>query len=558
MLGLMQNRPLLISGLIDYAERFHGQVEIVSRSIEGPLHRTTWAGVARRSRRLAGALRRLGVGPGDRVATLAWNTWRHLELYYAATGMGAVLHTVNPRLFADQIQYILGHAEDKLVFFDTGFAPLLAQLLPRLPQVRGTVALCARDAMPAADLPGLFCPGPLCPGPLCYEDLLDAEGDEFAWPSFDENTASSLCYTSGTTGNPKGVLYSHRSQVLHSFCAQAADTVAASARDSILLIVPMFHANAWGLPFAAAGVGAKLVLPGMNMDGENLLSLMLDEGATLAAGIPTIWLNLVAWLEQNPGRLDRAKLRLNRIISGGSAPPPALIESLHRLLGATMVQAWGMTETSPIATAGTLLPQHEGLDLAGRIDIQRRQGRAIFGCELRIVDDAGNELPRDGESVGEIQVRGPWVIAGYFKGAGGRVLDDDGWFRTGDVASMDAEGWVRISDRAKDIIKSGGEWISSIAIENLTVSHPCVYEAAVIAAAHPIWQERPLLLVRLKDDAEATKQDILDFLAPRIAKWWLPDDVVFVDALPHTATGKLLKTKLRQEYGDWLIRPGKA
>ncbi len=544
MLGLMQNRPLLISGLIDYAERFHSQVEIVSRSIEGPLHRTTWGNVALRSRQLANALHRLGVGPGDRVATLAWNTWRHLELYYGISGMGAVLHTVNPRLFSDQIQYILDDAEDKLVFFDTGFAPLLARLAPLLPRVRAYVALCARNALPASDIPNL----------LSYEELLAGERDDFAWPGFDENTASSLCYTSGTTGHPKGVLYSHRSQVLHSFCAQAADAVGASVRDSILLVVPMFHANAWGLPFAAAGVGAKLVLPGMKMDGENLLALMLDEGATFAAGIPTVWLNFVAWLEQNPGRLDRAKLRLTRIMSGGSAPPPALIENLHRLLGATMVQAWGMTETSPIATAGTLLAEHEGLDLAGRTDIQRRQGRAIFGCELRIVDDAGTELPRDGTSVGEIQVRGPWVIAGYFKGAGGRVLDDDGWFRTGDVASLDARGWVQITDRAKDIIKSGGEWISSIAIENLAVGHPCVHEAAVIAAAHPTWQERPLLLVQLKEDAEATKQEILDFLAPRMAKWWLPDDVVFVASLPHTATGKLLKTKLRQEYGDWLVR----
>ena len=548
MLGLMQQRPLLISGLIDYAERFHGNVEIVSRSVEGPIHRTSWGELAARSRRLANALTRLGVKQGDRIATLAWNTWRHLELYYGTTGMGAVLHTVNPRLFPDQIQYILDHAEDGLVLFDVTFTPLLVQLAPRLPHVRAYVALCARADMPPGDLPNL----------LCYEDLLATESDDFTWPALDENTASSLCYTSGTTGHPKGVLYSHRSQALHSFCAQAADTAAVSARDTILLIVPMFHANAWGLPFAAAAVGAKIVMPGMRMDGESLVALMQDEGPTLAAGIPTIWLNLVAWLQQNPGRLDAASLRLNRVLSGGSAPPRALIENLQRLLGATMVQAWGMTETSPIATCGSMLPQQADLDAARRIDFQVRQGRAIFGCELRIVDDAGNELPRDGKAVGEIQVRGPWVISGYFKGAGGKVLDEDGWFRTGDVATFDPDGWVQLTDRAKDIIKSGGEWISSIEIENLTVAHPAVHEAAVIAAQHPTWQERPLLLVHLKEDAEATAQEILDFLAPHMATWWLPDDVVFVDGLPHTATGKLLKTKLRQEYGDWLIRRGAA
>jgi len=545
MLGLMQQRPLLLSSLLTYAERHHGATEIVSRLMDGAIHRSTYAEVGERARRLANALGRLGVRPGDRVATLAWNSFRHFELYFGVTGAGVVLHTVNPRLFADQIQYIIDHAESRYVFFDLSFLPLVEELAPRLPRVEGFIALCdPADMPPAAKLPNL----------RCYEDLLGAESADFEWPSFDENSASTLCYTSGTTGNPKGVLYSHRSQMLHTFVSLGADVMAVSARDSIMLIVPLFHANAWGLPFAAAATGAKLVLPGMRLDPESIYNLMRDERCTLAGGIPTIWLNLFTWIEQNRERLDLSDIRLTRVLSGGTAVPRSTIEKFEKLFGAFLFHAWGMTETSPIATIGSLLPKHAVLDLEARFDVQALQGRSVIGCEVRLVDDAGRELPRDGKTVGELQVRGHWVLSGYFKGEGGNVLDADGWFRTGDVAVIMPDGFVQITDRAKDVVKSGGEWIGSIEIENLAVAHPAVHEAAVIAARHPTWQERPLLLVHLKPGASLTKSEMLDFLAGKIVKWWMPDDVVFVDELPHTATGKLLKTKLRQDYGDWLER----
>ncbi len=547
MFGLMQDRPLLLSGLIDYAARYHGEREIVSRVADGSINRSTYAEVARRARRLAAALGRLGVGYGDRVATLAWNGFRHLELYFGVTGAGIVLHTANPRLFPDQIQYIIEHANDRFVFFDLSFAGLVEELAPRLPQVEGYVALCARAGLPAVNVPNL----------LCYEDLIAAEADDYAWPSFDERTASTLCYTSGTTGNPKGVLYSHRSQMLHTLAACAADVMAVSVRDSIMPIVPLFHANAWGLPFAAAATGAKLVLPGSQLDPESLFALLAEEEVTLAGAIPTIWLNLFTWIEQNRDRLDLSRIKLTRVLSGGTAVPRSTVQKFEENFGAFVLQAWGMTETSPIATIGSLLPKHVGLGLEDRYDIQALQGRMLIGCEVRLVDDAGAPLPNDGATVGELQVRGPWVISGYFRGEGGEVLDKDGWFRTGDVAAITPDGYVQITDRSKDVVKSGGEWISSIEIENLAVGHPAVHEAAVIAARHPRWQERPLLLVLPKPGASVSKDEMLAFLDGKIVKWWMPDDVVVVDALPHTATGKLLKTKLRQEYGDWLERrPG--
>ena len=399
--------------------------------------------------------------------------------------------------------------------------------------------------MPSIDVPNL----------LCYEDLLAAETDDYAWPVFDENLASALCYTSGTTGNPKGVLQSHRSAVLHSLALMSADTMAISARESLLLCAPLFHVNCWGIPFAAAGTGAKLVLPGMKLDGASLFELIRDEAVTFCGAVPTVWLNLFAWMEANLNTTDQRGLKLRRVLSGGTAVPRVVIEKAHNYFGATMLHAWGMTEMSPLGTCGSLLAQHVGMDLDERMPVHLKQGRTIYGAEVRIVDDDGHELPRDGRSVGEIQVRGPWVLSGYFKGAGGKVVDDDGWFRTGDVAHMDADGFITITDRAKDVIKSGGEWISSIELENLAVSHPAVLEAAVVATRHPRWQERPLLLVHRKQGAEVSKEELLAFLSDKIAKWWLPDDVVFVEELPHTATGKVLKTRLREEYGDWLERP---
>jgi acyl-CoA synthetase (AMP-forming)/AMP-acid ligase II len=542
MLGLMQQRPLLISSLLDYAERYHAGTEIVSRSVEGPIRRTTWGRIASRARQVANALRRLGVAQSDRIATLAWNHDRHVEIYFGATCSGAVLHTVNPRLFPDQVRFILADAESSYVFFDVTFAPLVEQLAPQLPNVRGYVALCARDALPSISVPNL----------VAYEDLLGAESDDYAWPVFDENLASALCYTSGTTGNPKGVLQSHRSAVLHSFCLMSADTMAISTRDSLLLCAPLFHVNCWGIPFAAAGTGAKMVLPGMKMDGASLFELIRDEAVTFCGAVPTVWLNLFAWMEQHLNTTDQRGLKLKRVLSGGTAVPRVVIEKAYGYFGATMLHAWGMTEMSPVGTCGSLLARHVGQDLEHRIAAHLKHGRTIYGAEVRIVDDDGHELPRDGQSVGEIQVRGSWVLSGYYKGAGGKVVDDDGWFRTGDVAHMDADGFLTITDRAKDVIKSGGEWISSIEIENLAVGHPAVLEAAVIAARHPRWSERPLLLVHRKEGAEVTKEELLDFLSDKVAKWWLPDDVVFVDELPHTATGKVLKTRLREEYAGWL------
>jgi fatty-acyl-CoA synthase len=545
MLGLMQQRPLLISSLLDYAERYHAGREIVSRSVEGPLHRSNWGTIARRAKQVANLLQRLDVARGERIATLAWNHNRHLEIYFGVTCNGAVLHTVNPRLFPEQVRFIIDDAESSYVFFDVTFAALVEQLAPRLPNVRGYVALCARESMPSIDVPNL----------LCYEDLLAAETGDHAWPSFDEDLASALCYTSGTTGNPKGVLQSHRSAVLHSLALMSADTMAISARESLLLCAPLFHVNCWGIPFAAAGTGAKLVLPGMKLDGASLFELIRDEAVTFCGAVPTVWLNLFAWMEANLNTTDQRGLKLRRVLSGGTAVPRVVIEKAHNYFGATMLHAWGMTEMSPLGTCGSLLAQHVGMNLDERMPVHLKQGRTIYGAEVRIVDDDGHELPRDGRSVGEIQVRGPWVLSGYFKGAGGKVVDEDGWFRTGDVAHMDADGFITITDRAKDVIKSGGEWISSIELENLAVSHPAVLEAAVVATRHPRWQERPLLLVHRKQGAEVSKEELLAFLSDKIAKWWLPDDVVFVEELPHTATGKVLKTRLREEYGDWLERP---
>ncbi|MCC7042171.1 MAG: long-chain-fatty-acid--CoA ligase [Burkholderiales bacterium] len=543
MKALMQDRPLLISSLIEHARHCHPGAEIVSRTAEGPMHRCTYSDVHRRSKQLAKALQVLGVRNGDRVATLAWNGYRHLELYYGVSGMGAVLHTINPRLYPEQIVYIANHAEDAYLFFDIGFAALVERLAPALTSVRGFVAMTDRAHMPALALPSL----------LCYEDLVGAQDSHYEWPLLDENTASSLCYTSGTTGNPKGVLYSHRSTVLHSYAACAADGLAVSAAESALLVVPMFHVNAWGMPYAGAMCGAKLVMPGPALDGKSIYELMRTEGVTLALGVPTVWLTLFNHVD-TAGLDPKKDLKLDRVVIGGSAAPRAMCARFESEFGARAVHAWGMTEMSPLGTVCNFLPKHAGMTTDERLDVLARQGRPVFGVEMRITDDEGRDLPRDGKAAGHLMVRGPWITAGYFKGEGGQILDADGYFDTGDVATIDADGYMQITDRAKDVIKSGGEWISSIEIENAAVGHPAVAEAAVIGVAHPKWQERPLLIVLKKPGKQASRDELLAFLDGKIAKWCIPDDVAFVDELPHTATGKLQKLKLREMFKDYRTR----
>jgi acyl-CoA synthetase (AMP-forming)/AMP-acid ligase II len=545
MRGLMQDTPLLISSLIEYAALYHGDREIVSKTVEGPIHRTNYRELNKRAKRVANALTRLGIKLGDRIGTLAWNGYRHMELYYGVSGIGAVLHTINPRLFPEQIEYIVNHAEDQYLFVDLTFVPLLEKLAPALKPVKGYVIMTDEAHMPKTSLPNV----------ICYETLLAKESEELTWPKFDENTASSLCYTSGTTGNPKGVLYSHRSTVLHSFATCMKDVLGIHSGDSILVVVPLFHANAWGIPYGAAMSGAKLVLPGQHLDGKSVYELLSQERVTMTAGVPTVWLMLFGYLDQNP---DAKLPDLQRVVIGGSAAPRSMIERFEKQFGASTIHAWGMTEMSPLGTTGNLLPKHAELPFEKRIDVQVKQGRAVYGVELKIVNDEGEELPRDGKAFGDLMVRGPWITAGYFKGEGGQVLDKDNWFKTGDVATLDPDGYMQITDRSKDVIKSGGEWISSIDLENEAVGHPAVAEAAVIGVPHPKWQERPLLIVVKKKDMEVTREELLKFLEGRIAKWWLPDDVVFVNELPHTATGKLLKTKLRQDFKDYRLPTAEA
>jgi fatty-acyl-CoA synthase len=539
MLSLIQNRPLLISSLIEFAGEYHGEREIVTQTVEGPRHRSNYRELRARAKRVANGLHGLGVRLGDRVGTLAWNTHRHMELYYGVSGMGAVLHTINPRLFPEQIEYIANHAEDKILFFDLTFVPLVEKLAPQLNTVETYVVLTDRAHMPATSLPGL----------VCYEDWLAAQSPDYTWPEFDERTASSLCYTSGTTGNPKGVLYGHRSTVLHSYAVCMRDAISLGNQDSVLVIVPLFHANAWGVPYGAAMCGAKLVLPGPHLDGKSVYSLLSEEECNLSLGVPTVWLNFFAYLDQNPDA-DRTRVRLDRVVIGGSAAPRAMIERFEREFRCFVIHAWGMTEMSPLGTIGTLLAKHAKLPLEQRFDYQAKQGHALYGVDLKIEDDNGNRVPRDGRTSGNLKVRGPWITSGYFKGEGGNILDPEGFFNTGDVATLDEDGYLQITDRAKDVIKSGGEWISSIDLENAAVGHPGVQEAAVIGVPHPKWAERPLLLVVPKPGAALTKESVLEFLGTRVAKWWLPDDVVFVHELPHTATGKLLKTKLREQFKD--------
>jgi fatty-acyl-CoA synthase len=542
MQGLMQDRPLLISSLIEHAGACHPDAEIVSRTVEGPVHRCTYGDIQRRSKQVANALTALGVKPGDRIGTLAWNGYRHMELYFGVSGMGAVLHTINPRLFPEQITYIANHAEDRYLFFDINFAPLVEKLAPLMKSVEGFVAMTDRAHMPVLDIPNL----------VCYEELVGAQGSDYGWPVFDEKTASSLCYTSGTTGNPKGVLYSHRSTVLHSYAACMVDGLGLSADESALLVVPMFHVNAWGMPYAGAMSGAKLVMPGAALDGRSVYELMKDEKVTLALGVPTVWLMLLQHVDAT-GADPRRDLSLKRVVIGGSAAPRAMSERFETQFGAFVVHAWGMTEMSPLGTVCNLLPKHRGRDLQQRLDLQAKQGRALYGVEMKITDDEGHPLPHDGAAFGHLMVRGPWITRGYFKGDGGNILDADGFFDTGDVATIDRDGYMQVTDRSKDVIKSGGEWISSIELENAAIGHPAVAEAAVIGVSHPKWQERPLLIVVKKAGQDVTRERMLEYLEGKVAKWWIPDDVAFVDELPHTATGKLLKMKLREMFKNYRL-----
>jgi 3-(methylthio)propionyl---CoA ligase len=539
MLGQMMQQPLLISSLLVHAERHHGEQEIVSRRVEGDIHRETFRELAARSRRMANALAGLGVKQGDRIGTLAWNGYRHMEVYYAVSGSGAVLHTLNPRLHPDQLVYIADHAEDRVLFFDLTFLPLIEAVASRVKTIKTFVAMTDRAHMPKESKVANL---------LCYEELLERASDDFAWPSFDENSASSLCYTSGTTGNPKGALYSHRSTVLHTYAAALPDALNCSARDSILPVVPMFHVNAWGLPYVACMVGAKLVFPGAGLDGKSLYELFESEKVTVSAGVPTVWQGLLAYVEANKLGFST----MTRTVIGGSACPPAMIRAFNEQYGVHVLHAWGMTEMSPLGTACTFKPKHLAQTQEERYAVMAKQGRAIYGVDMKIVGDDGKELPWDGEASGELLVRGPWIMSRYFKDEGGDPLVD-GWFPTGDVAKIDTDGFMQITDRSKDVIKSGGEWIGSIDLENVAMAHPKVAMAACIAAFHPKWDERPLLVVMKKPGAELTRDELLAFFEGKIAKWWTPDDVVFVDAIPLGATGKMQKNKLREQFKDYRL-----
>ena len=531
MLGNMMQQPLLISQLLQHAERHHADTEIVSRRVEGDIHRYDYAQLAQRSRRLANALHELGVAQGARVATLAWNGYRHMELYYAVSGSGAVVHTLNPRLLASQVAWIAGHAADQVLFFDISFLTLAEIIAAQVPGIRAFVAMTDRDHMPAqTSIEGL----------LCYEELLAQASDCFEWPQFDEHQAAGLCYTSGTTGDPKGVLYSHRSTVLHALAGALPDSNNCAATDAILPVVPMYHVNAWGLPYIACMVGAKMVYPGPSLDGRSLYELMEAEGVTLASGVPTIWQGLLTYMAEHGKRFST----LRRTGIGGSACPPAMIRSFQDEHGVSVMHGWGMTETSPMVTTGRLKRKHGQLDAEQRVALQARQGRAIFGADMKIIDADGAELPWDGVSTGELMVRGHWIVERYMGAAPSPLVD--GWFPTGDVATIDADGYMRITDRAKDVIKSGGEWISSIELENIAVAHPAVAMAACIAKPDPKWDERPLLVVTRKPGMALQASELLQFLEGKVAKWWIPDEVVFVDQIPLGATGKMLKTQLRK------------
>ncbi|MBV9077086.1 MAG: long-chain-fatty-acid--CoA ligase [Methylobacteriaceae bacterium] len=539
MRGLMQDWPLLIHKVIDFAAIEHGGRSVVSRSVEGPMHRTTYAEIRTRSVRLAKRLAREGIRPGDRVATLAVNTWRHLEAWYGITGAGAIYHTVNPRLFEDQIVYIVNHAEDRVVLVDLPFVPLLEKLAPRLPSLERYVVLTDGAHMPATSLRGA----------VPYEEWIAEADDDFRWVALDENDAAGLCYTSGTTGEPKGVLYSHRSNVLHAMMTIAPDAFGISTRDVIMPVVPLCHANSWSLAFACPMAGASMVMPGPRLDGPSVYDILETERVTMTAAVPTVWFSLLQHMEKTGGTLHHLK----RVAIGGSACPPAVIETFERKYGVAVIHAWGMTEMSPVGSLCQIKPEIDTADYKQLLETKSTQGCAPFTVEWKITDDAGRRLPHDGKTFGRLKVRGVAVVRSYFRREDETILDEEGFFDTGDVATIDAHGYMRITDRSKDVIKSGGEWISSIELENLAVGHPDVAEAAVIGISHPKWDERPLLIVVPKSGREPDKDGVLEHLRPHIAKWWMPDDVVVVPEIPHTATGKILKTALRERFRDYRL-----
>ena len=539
MLGLMQDWPLLLHRIIDHAANFHGERKVISRSIEGPIHTTDYRQVRARALKVSQRLSKDGIKLGDRVATLAWNTWRHLEAWYGIVGIGAIYHTVNPRLFPDQVVWIINHAEDRVMMTDLTFVPFLEKIADQLPTIERYILLTDAMHMPKTTLKNA----------VAYEDWIAEVDGDFKWVSLDENTAAGMCYTSGTTGHPKGVLYSHRSNVLHAYIAALPDSKGICSRDVVMPVVPMFHANCWSLAFSTPMVGATMVMPGAKMDGASIYELLDTFKVSFTAAVPTVWLMLLQDLEKTGRRLPHLK----RVVIGGSACPRAITKTFQEKYGVEVVHAWGMTEMSPLGSLCTMKPEYASLEGDAKLNVQMKQGHPPFGVEMKITDDAGRDLPWDGKTFGRLKVRGPAVAKAYYKGEGGEAFDKDGWFDTGDVATMDQYGYMQITDRAKDVIKSGGEWISSIDVENLAVGHPKVAEAAVIGISHPKWDERPLLVIVLKKGETVTKEELLEFMQGKIAKWWMPDDVVFVEEIPHTATGKIQKITLRQRFKDYRL-----